>query len=63
MRKVLETMMQSPTEIDPSAIPAADLRNLATTLLEAASRFFEDPGNESRFQEWLRREESQRQTA
>lgn len=62
--ETMETTMQSPTEIDPSAIPAAELRNLATTLLEAASRFFENPGNERRFQEWLRRrEESKKQTA
>lgn len=62
---MLETTMQSPpTEIDPSAIPAAEIRNLATTLLEAAGRFFENPGNERRFQEWLRRrEESRQQTA
>ena len=54
--------MQDPKEIDLSLIPPADIQNLAATFLDAVKSFYEDPGNEAKFQEWLRRrEESQKQ--
>ena len=55
--------MQDPKGIDLSLIPPADIQNLAATFLDAVNRFYEDPGNEAKFQEWLRQREGQRKQA
>ena len=49
----MQGLMQDPREIDLSLIPPADLELLAATFLQAARRFYENPENEMRFQEWL----------
>lgn len=38
--------------IDFSQIGQADWNNLASTLLDAAKRFYEDPANIERFEKW-----------
>lgn len=38
--------------IDFSQIGQADLNNLASTFLDAAKRFYEDPANIERFEKW-----------
>ena len=55
--------MQDPKEIDISLILPADIQNLAATFLEAVKTFYEDPGNEAKFQEWLRRKEERQKQA
>ena len=55
--------MQDPKEIDLSLISSAEIQNLAATFLDAVKSFYEDPGNEAKFQEWLRRREEQRKQA
>lgn len=39
-------------QIDTSLIPKADVRNLASTFLEAVKRFYKDPENLTGFDEW-----------
>ena len=39
--------------LDYSLVPTVDRRNLAATFLEAVKRFYADPENERKFQEWL----------
>ena len=51
----MDVVMQDTREMDLSLIPPADIRNLAQTFLDAVTRFYADPVNEARFQEWLRR--------
>ena len=55
----MQGMMQDPKGIDLSLIPPADIQNLAATFLDAVKSFYEDPGNEAKFQAWLRRREEQ----
>jgi len=55
--------MQDPKGIDLSLIPPAEIQNLAATFLDAVKSFYEDPGNEAKFQAWLRRREEQRKQA
>ena len=38
--------------LDYSLVPAVDRRNIAATFLEAVKRFYADPENERKFQEW-----------
>ena len=40
-------------------IPAADMRVLCATLLDAVRRFYEDPENQRQFEAWLIEEENQ----
>ncbi len=40
--------------IDTSQIPAVDVQNLSRTFLTAIQRFYEDPENVKRFEEWKR---------
>lgn len=39
--------------IDTAKIPAADMRVLCSTLLEAVKRFYDDPENRRQYEEWL----------
>lgn len=55
----MQGMMQDPKGIDLSLIPPAEIQNLAATFLDAVKSFYEDPGNEAKFQAWLRRREEQ----
>lgn len=41
-----------PIHIDTSQIPAIEMQLLSATILEAAQRFYEDPENVRRFEEW-----------
>lgn len=43
--------------IDVSKIPAADVRVLSSTVLEAVKRFYDDPINQRRFEEWQKERE------
>ena len=45
--------------LDYSLVPAVDRRNLAATFLEAVKRFYADPENERKFQEWKRLQDQQ----
>lgn len=42
----------SPVRFDISQIPAIEIQLLSATILEAAQRFYEDPENVRRFEEW-----------
>ena len=59
----MQGMMQDPKGIDLSLIPPAEIQNLAATFLDAVKSFYEDPGNEAKFQAWSRRREEQRKQA
>lgn len=59
----MQGLMQDPKEIDLSLIPPAEIQNLAATFLDAVKSFYEDSGNEAKFQEWLRRREEQMKQA
>ena len=48
-------------QIDTSRIPAADVRPLCVTLLDAVQTFFEDPNNQRQYEEWLLAEEKQKE--
>lgn len=48
-------------QIDTSRIPAADVRLLCVTLLDAVQTFFEDPNNQRQYEEWLLAEEKQKE--
>lgn len=39
--------------IDTKKIPAADVRVLSSTLLDAAKRFYENPENRRQYEKWL----------
>ncbi len=39
--------------IDTAKIPAADMRVLCSTLLEAAKRFYDTPENRRQYEAWL----------
>lgn len=45
-------------EIDVSRIPVIEVKNLCRTLLNAAERFYGDPENRRRFEEWQKSKES-----
>ena len=51
----MQGVMQDPKKIDLSSVPSAEIQNLVETFLGAVDRFYSDPGNEARFQEWMRR--------
>lgn len=40
-------------KIDLNKVPAAEMRVLCETLLEAAKRFYENPENRRKYEEWL----------
>ena len=42
-----------PVKIDLNKVPAAEMRALCETLLEAAKRFYENPENRRKYEEWL----------
>ena len=42
------------TKIDPSKIPAADLRVLCATVIDGVRRFYADPENQRQYYEWLK---------
>lgn len=46
---------QSPVKINWNKIPNTDRRLLASTFLDAAKQFYEDPKNKEEFDEWLPR--------
>lgn len=39
--------------IDTKKIPAADMRVLCATLIDAAKRFYENPDNRRQYEKWL----------
>lgn len=41
-----------PVQIDVSQIPKVELNILCATFLDAVQRFYEDPENRRRFEEW-----------
>lgn len=41
--------------IDTTLIPAVEVQVLCATVLDAVNRFYEDPENQKRFQEWQQR--------
>jgi len=41
---------------DLSKIGEADKRNLCSTFLEAAQRFYDDPANRDRFERWKQKQ-------
>lgn len=49
----MKVIMQDPMGIDPALIPRADVQNLAFTFLTAVKKFYDNPENERRFQEWM----------
>lgn len=42
----------SPIRIDTSRIPAVEVQILSATFLDAVQRFYENPDNIRRFEEW-----------
>lgn len=40
--------------IDPTKIPTVDRNNLCAAILPAVNRFYENPENRKRFEEWKR---------
>lgn len=42
----------TPIHIDISQIPKIEMDLLCATILEAAQKFYEDPENRRRFEEW-----------
>lgn len=46
------------SRFDLSQIGEADRHNLAATFLEAAQRFFDDPANRDRFEQWQKQQKS-----
>lgn len=48
--------------VTPADIPAHVMDTLARTLLRAAERFYQDPENLRRFEEWKARKDAQAST-
>lgn len=46
------------SRFDLSQIGEADRHNLAATFLEAVQRFFDDPANRERFEQWQEQQKS-----
>ncbi len=46
------------SRFDLSQIGEADKHNLAATFLEAVQRFFDDPANRERFEQWQEQQKS-----
>lgn len=44
--------MLEPVKIDLNKVPPAEMRVLCETLLEAAKRFYDDPENRRKYEEW-----------
>lgn len=42
----------APVRIDTSLIPAVEVQILSATFLDAVQRFYENPDNVRRFEEW-----------
>ena len=40
--------------IDPTQIPTVDRNNLCAAILPAVNKFYDDPENRKRFEEWKR---------
>lgn len=51
-RVVVATPDTTPIHIDVSQIPKIEMDVLCATILEAAQKFYEDPENRRRFEEW-----------
>ena len=47
------------SRFDLSQIGSADKHNLCATFLEAVERFYDDPTNRKRFEEWQRQQRKQ----
>ena len=47
-------------KICPSKIPASELRVLGSTVYEAMKRFYADPENQRKFEEWKKKEDEKR---
>lgn len=47
-------------KINPNLIPRCEMNILCRTLLDAAKRFYSDPVNVERFNEWKQSEEGER---
>jgi len=47
------------SRFDLSQIGIADKHNLCATFLEAVERFYDDPTNRKRFEEWQRQQRKQ----
>ncbi len=43
--------------IDTKKIPAAEVRVLCSTLLDAVKRFYDDPENRRQYEAWLKEKE------
>jgi len=50
--------MEKKNKIDVSLIPERDWKNLAITFLGAVERFYENPENIKRFEEWKKEQEA-----
>ena len=44
--------------IDVNLIPAVDVRNIASTVLESVKRFYENPKNVALFEAWKKQQEN-----
>lgn len=44
-------------KICPTLIPAVDMRVLCATVLDSAQKFYADPENQRRFEQWKREKE------
>lgn len=54
-------MMLEPVKIDLNKVPPAEMRVLCETLLEAVKRFYDDPENRRKYEEWLAKRKEQEQ--
>lgn len=45
----------SQVKIDCAQIPRIEVNNLCRTLLAAIERFYDDPANQKRFEDWQRK--------
>ena len=53
MKEIIATPQDySPIRIDTSRIPAVEVQILSATFLDAVQRFYENPDNIRRFEEW-----------
>lgn len=48
----VSTMPDAHTGIDTGSIPDIDRRNLCSTFLSAVQRFYDNPENRKRFEQW-----------
>lgn len=50
-------MAPADIKVDPAKIPSVDVYLLCSTFLQAAKRFYEDPENVRKYEEWLKTQE------